>query len=411
MTSYYGRSRHWVVVWWLASSSSSSRGESWRGETNGRVLDPLLVDGRRTRVLWRREESGVWDVSVGSVRLAAVPSRSGCRGELWVVARGPDERSWIFADCDFRLRSCDETEQSCLRPERALLLDDAAPPALFEVNGSVWTVGAATRRARAHGRPTFELVEPLRFECGQCRDVQVAALADGRLTAYAFDKGLVVARGSAAGPWINFQPIALGQTVGAGEVYSAAVATNPILPTTLLGLFAVVRNQRSSIDLALSCDALHFTPLRPVLEVDQRRDVPLQGLVALEDSIFFYVAHDLDSNVSARVAKYSLPTITLSGYMNKVLPNAPGCRPDIGLQLQLVFPSTTRSRHGAPAAAQAAASPPHDYTRHSHPKSKDTLESTVLRLLAFFVIELIIVVGCLYAMPPPEFFQEHQHPR
>lgn len=435
----------WLLIVLLlgAGNASNSQKRTKSSEDARRVLDKSLLDARGTSVVWRMED---WrGRPVASLWITEVPvglrSSSACRGEVWLVA----DRSWstahasLFAGCDARLRVCNEANQLCGRPERAIALDlpgagDAS--AIFVANGSLWAVGGgrveAVAAVSAGGqRPKFEVVGPLfrseELGCSLCtlRDLSVVPVEDDRLLLYAREKGgIQVARGSLPprANWTNFEAASFATNDGMfrwtpkaltapefrqlPEIYAATLGENPLLPSTIIGIFAVLRprHQASSIDLALSCDGVNFTALRPVIKVTftadtRRRDVPVEGFVFDDDALFFYVFHTAASNGTrdARLTKYAIPAIALKAYVMRALPGLPGCPIDIRAALKdarQMARSTLSPPRSSPSARRVG-------SRASH------LKSIFLRLIVFIAVEFLIVLACLYGWPPPEYFTSH----
>ena len=101
------------------------------------------------------------------------------------------------------------------------------------------------------------------------------------------------------GPFASIDIAAYEPCVTPGDnIYYAAVAANPVDPSTALGLFPVVHNAPGGDDafvgLALTCDGVAFSPLRRLLNstpssLGRSTDHPVLGLVSRNDKVFFYV--------------------------------------------------------------------------------------------------------------------------
>lgn len=202
-----------------------------------------------------------------------------------------------------------------------------------------------------------------------------------------------------------------------GEIYAAAITVNPLDPTTLVGLFPVVKPKRTfalaetaSISLALSCDGVHFSELKPILRANvgsprgEIADHPVDGLLYRADQLFFYVHHDVPGtslpnstrDSDPRVARYTLNIDTFREYMKDAVAHLPGCVASQVLEddknytslpvADGVFPSLTRPDTTARASQKLASS----FT---------WFEDLVARLIIFFVIEAVIVYLCLRGWP------------
>ena len=147
------------------------------------------------------------------------------------------------------------------------------------------------------------------------------------------------------GPFASIDIAAYEPCVTPGDnIYYAAVAANPVDPSTALGLFPVVHNAPGGDDafvgLALTCDGVAFSPLRRLLNstpssLGRSTDHPVLGLVSRNDNVFFYVhrgvhgVFDDDKEMErlppSRVVRYAVSLARLRAYTASTKAALPTC--------------------------------------------------------------------------------------
>ena len=147
------------------------------------------------------------------------------------------------------------------------------------------------------------------------------------------------------GPFASINIADYATCVKPGDnIYYAAVAANPVDPSTALGLFPVVHNAPGGDDafvgLALTCDGVAFSPLKRLLNstpssLGRSTDHPVLGLVSRNDNVFFYVhrgvhgVFDDDKEMErlppSRVVRYAVSLDRLRAYTASTKAALPTC--------------------------------------------------------------------------------------
>ena len=155
----------------------------------------------------------------------------------------------------------------------------------------------------------------------------------------------ILERSATFGPFASINIAAYETCVKPGDnIYYAAVAANPVDPSTALGLFPVVHNTPGGDDafvgLALTCDGVAFSPLRRLLNstpssLGRSTDHPVLGLVSRNDKVFFYVhrgvhgVFDDDKEMErlppSRVVRYAVSLDRLRAYTASTKAALPTC--------------------------------------------------------------------------------------
>ena len=137
---------------------------------------------------------------------------------------------------------------------------------------------------------------------------------------------------SARGPWSPFQLLRVEgydtSAIARGNVYFAAVNTNPADPSTLLGVFPVLLDRDASISMALSCDGVHFGNLTRVLRSREAQggrttDHPVDGFVRRGGLVYWYAHRDVPgirptgggpAVANQRIVQFAIPIEALREY-------------------------------------------------------------------------------------------------
>ena len=86
------------------------------------------------------------------------------------------------------------------------------------------------------------------------------------------------------------------------SIYYIVVERNPVDANQLMGLFPMHEERRCYLALAFSCDAVHWSTPKPLInlgcsrEAGRVRDYPADGLVVRDDVVYYYIHSDMPTS-------------------------------------------------------------------------------------------------------------------
>ena len=262
------------------------------------------------------------------------------RDGLWPNA-APDERLWMWATNE-RLELTTEPAEVRLplpagveeRPAHnfaAIIKDGRVHGFGGRARGGTVLPKAYQQRGVHYFPPSHQ---PLTFEtgsiritgrhagCQELRRTPVTCEWDGKLSAALFGSGValfgrlntahgrrwvqVAVSDSIEGAFSAFEPIRItgwnGCRVRRASIYYIVVERNPVDANQLMGLFPMHEERRCYLALSFSCDAVHWSTPKPLVdlgcsrEAGRVRDYPADGLVVRDDVVYYYVHRDMPTS-------------------------------------------------------------------------------------------------------------------
>ena len=158
--------------------------------------------------------------------------------------------------------------------------------------------------------------------CQELRRTPVTCEWDGKLSAALFGSGValfgrlntahgrrwvqVAVSNEIEGAFSAFEPIRItgwnGCRVRRASIYYIVVEKNPVDTNTLIGLFPMHEERRCYLALSFSCDAVHWSTPKPLIdlgcsrEAGRVRDYPADGLVVRDDVVYYYIHQDMPTS-------------------------------------------------------------------------------------------------------------------
>ena len=262
------------------------------------------------------------------------------RDGLWPNA-APDERLWMWAT-NARLELASEPAEVRLplpegveeRPAHnfATIIKDRRVHGFGGRARGGTVLPKAYQRRGVHYFPPSQ--DPLTFEtgsiritgrhagCQELRRTPVTCEWDGKLSAALFGSGValfgrlntahgrrwvqVAVSNEIEGAFSAFEPIRItgwnGCRVRRASIYYIVVEKNPVDTNTLIGLFPMHEERRCYLALSFSCDAVHWSTPKPLIdlgcsrEAGRVRDYPADGLVVRDDVVYYYIHSDMPTS-------------------------------------------------------------------------------------------------------------------
>ena len=265
---------------------------------------------------------------------------SSARDGLWPNA-APDERLLLWATNE-RLELTNEPAEVRLPLPEGVEERPAHNFAAIIKDGRVHGFGGrarggtvlpkAYRQRGVHYFPPSH--QPLTFEtgsiritgrhagCQELRRTPVTCEWDGKLSAALFGSGValfgrlntahgrrwvqVAVSNEIEGAFSAFEPIRItgwnGCRVRRASIYYIVVERNPVDTNTSMGLFPMHEERRCYLALSFSCDAVHWSTPKPLIdlgcsrEAGRVRDYPADGLVVRGDVVYYYIHSDMPTS-------------------------------------------------------------------------------------------------------------------
>ena len=321
---------------------------------------------------------GVTTKGVVPYAVARVPPRA-CQDEAWIFSEGH------LHTCDVKFNGC---SQRCFDHPTALSLKNVAPVlptaekfwALASKDDKTWLVEASLENS------TFHQVAEIPGFQGRST---AAVLRDGRVFFYSLAAGGLVFTATTTGQLTkkpDFHAVEFRSSHwNASSITAATVKANPADPTTLVGIFAL---KNAGLAVAKSSDGRHWSDLVPIIDTDN--DIPLDGLFESQESLFFYVHHD------NRVLRYSINAKALSSRVP--LPAGTAKVEDRVSADDFDFLFSKAAGDDDVVSPQESFAQKQLRRRRKVQRKVLTLEWLLLRLTAVALIELAIVLGCIYGI-------------